>query len=127
MNKGLFSDRYRYRSVFFRLGAAFLDFLGGLVTFPFRAKAPEIVPEKIKKILVIRTDAIGDTLMTYPAVTLLTEKFPQARIDFLTSPEAAGISRRACLGMERQLVFAPCGIFCKACERFSDFKIYPVE
>lgn len=95
MSKGLFSDRYRYQSVFFRMGAALFDFLGFLMTFPFRGKGPEIVPEKIKKILVIRADAIGDTLMTYPALTLLGTNYPQARIDFLTSPEAAPLAAQA--------------------------------
>ncbi|GAB4367502.1 MAG: lipopolysaccharide heptosyltransferase II [Calditrichia bacterium] len=39
---------------------------------------------KIQNILLIRTDRIGDIILTTPAITLLRENYPQARILFLT-------------------------------------------
>src|SRR3989339_363415 len=42
-----------------------------------------IDPDKIKKILVIRPDAIGDVVLTLPAVHALRQHFPKAKITVL--------------------------------------------
>lgn len=39
---------------------------------------------KIRTILLIRTDRIGDVILTTPAITLLKQQYPEARIIFLT-------------------------------------------
>jgi ADP-heptose:LPS heptosyltransferase len=44
---------------------------------------PEIDPSSIKKILLIRPDAIGDMVLATPAISALKNKFPAARITVL--------------------------------------------
>lgn len=41
---------------------------------------------EIKKILIIRTEQIGDYLVSLPAIKALKEKFPQAKIDIVVGP-----------------------------------------
>ncbi|MBN3032999.1 MAG: glycosyltransferase family 9 protein [Candidatus Saganbacteria bacterium] len=45
-----------------------------------------IDPAAVKRILAVRTDAIGDLLLATPALTALREKFPKARIAVLVRP-----------------------------------------
>ncbi|HIO61772.1 MAG TPA: lipopolysaccharide heptosyltransferase II, partial [Deltaproteobacteria bacterium] len=42
-----------------------------------------------ERFLLIRTDRIGDTVLTLPAVTALRKKFPAAFIAFLAQPYTA--------------------------------------
>src|ERR1044071_4960942 len=42
-----------------------------------------------ERILVIRLKSIGDVVLTLPAVNLIRDNFPPARITFLTSQENA--------------------------------------
>lgn len=66
------------------------DLLGDAIFFPkilFRKKE-EIMPERIKEILVIRTAYIGDVVMTLPILKPLKELYPGARITFLTGQKA---------------------------------------
>ena len=46
------------------------------------------------RILLFRTDRIGDTLLTLPAVTALRNKFPDAFIAFLCQPYTEPMVRR---------------------------------
>ena len=46
------------------------------------------------RILLVRTDRIGDTLLTLPAVTALRQKFPDAFIAFLCQPYTEPMLRR---------------------------------
>lgn len=48
-------------------------------------------PDNIKKIVILRTDRIGEVLLTTPLIEALKEKFPQAQISFVTSPYARDI------------------------------------
>ena len=43
------------------------------------------IPEKPKKILLIRVDYIGDVLLTTHTLPAIREQFPEANITFLTS------------------------------------------
>ena len=49
--------------------------------------------ENISEILVVRTDKIGDVVLTTPAIAALRKHFPSARITGLVSPVAAEIYR----------------------------------
>ena len=42
--------------------------------------------ETPKRFLLVRTDRVGDTILTLPAVTALRKKYPQAFISFLAQP-----------------------------------------
>ncbi len=39
---------------------------------------------EFRHILLIRTDRIGDVVLTSPLITILHEEFPQSKISFLT-------------------------------------------
>src|SRR5262245_35715570 len=49
--------------------------------------------DKITGILVVRTDKIGDVVLTTPAISALRRRFPHARITGVVSPVAAEIYR----------------------------------
>lgn len=48
------------------------------------------MPE-IKKILIIRLSSFGDIVLTYPFITYLRNKFPDAKIDYLTKNKFASL------------------------------------
>ncbi|HEX2172466.1 MAG TPA: hypothetical protein VHL09_08470, partial [Dehalococcoidia bacterium] len=48
-------------------------------------------PEKVRRILAIRLDPLGDLLLTRPALAALRFRFPTARIDLLALPYTAPI------------------------------------
>lgn len=66
------------------------DAIGGAVFLPKRLFAgnAEIDHESVREILVIRTAYIGDVIMALPILKPLKERYPQARITFLTSKSA---------------------------------------
>ena len=49
--------------------------------------------KKISRILVVRTDKIGDVVLTTPAIAALRKNFPEAHIVGLTSPTASEVYR----------------------------------
>lgn len=49
--------------------------------------------ENITDILVVRTDKIGDVVLTTPAIAALRKRYPQARITGVVSPVAAEVYR----------------------------------
>jgi len=61
-----------------------IDLVGYLLFFWIRFK--KLKESKIKRILVIRLDHIGDVLLTTPTFKALRNKFPKARIDVLVRP-----------------------------------------
>ena len=77
--------RYLFKKKWKRIAAAAFDTVGsGLARLnPFGKKAP---PEKVKRILVIRADSLGDAVLTLPAIQSLKHRFPEARMDFVVSP-----------------------------------------
>lgn len=48
-------------------------------------------PKDIRKIVIFRTDRIGEVLLATPVIEALTRRFPQAKISFITSPYARDI------------------------------------
>ena len=48
-----------------------------------------LVPQEVKRILVIRLDLLGDVLLSMPAVRALRQSYPQASIDMLVLPYTA--------------------------------------
>jgi lipopolysaccharide heptosyltransferase II len=69
------------------------DIIGNIIFLPklLFKRTEEIIPEKIKEILVIRTAYIGDVIMTLPILKPLKELYKDARITFLTSSKAAEV------------------------------------
>jgi len=46
---------------------------------------------EIQKLLLIKMSAVGDVVMTLPALAALKERFPEAVVDWLVEPAAAGL------------------------------------
>lgn len=69
------------------------EILGYLIFYPwiYWRTEPLPSPEKVKKILVIRLDHLGDVLMTTPLLQALRYKFPGAKIAVMLSPWAKEI------------------------------------
>ena len=70
-----------------------VDVIGNIVFSPrllFR-KEEEIRTEAVRNILIIRSAYIGDVVMTVPILKPMRERFPHARISFLTSTAAKPI------------------------------------
>ncbi len=57
-----------------------------------RSIAPWTKAEDPQRILVVRFHAIGDVALTLPACAALRRRYPDARIDLLTSPDAAPLA-----------------------------------
>lgn len=55
---------------------------------------PRFDPAKVRKILVLRLDLLGDVLLSMPAVEALHERYPQAEIWMMTLPYTADIPAR---------------------------------
>lgn len=87
----MFLSQYVFKSKSKRLLAALADALGSVLFFiPALLKRP-LDPSRIKKILVIRLDHLGDIAMTRPALAALRQRFPHTQIDLLVSKEAAAL------------------------------------
>lgn len=85
------------------------------------------------KILVMRGGAIGDFLLTLPAIAALKQKYPGARIEILGYPHIAGVAVAGCLADQVKPIESPtlAGFFATEtdldpawCEYFSDFDLF---
>lgn len=73
--------------------AATLTLLHGI---PERARPrPRFDPARVRRILVIRLDLLGDLICSLPAVQALRQRYPGARIDLLVLPAYADLARSA--------------------------------
>jgi heptosyltransferase-3 len=57
--------------------------------FPSTAPPGRLAPRSIRRLLVVRHDAIGDMAVTLPALAYLRETLPDAQIDVVASPTNA--------------------------------------
>lgn len=69
--------------------------IDAIVGFPFKIiglfknkRIDDLTKENISKILLLRTDNIGDVLLLTPSIHAIREKYPSARIDVLVRPIA---------------------------------------
>ncbi len=62
------------------------------------------------RILLIRTDLLGDLVLTLPAVAIVRAAYPDAQLDLLVQPSTAGILREQ-PGIDRILLCDPDGWF----------------
>ncbi len=86
----MFFSRYHFKRGYKRLAAFFLDAAGGLLFFGLRRTAPLEIG-RLQRVLFIRIDQIGDIALMMPALRAFREKFPQIRLDILTTPEGAAL------------------------------------
>jgi ADP-heptose:LPS heptosyltransferase len=71
--------------------ASIFDLFGFCISRIIHPPRVHNMAENIKKILIIRTDGIGDVLMTMPLFKALKEKYPNAFIDCLIRPRSKDI------------------------------------
>ena len=57
---------------------------------PIDLTSPEAC-RRVRKVLAVRLDAIGDLLLTEPALGVLRQRFPEARIDLVANPASAAV------------------------------------
>lgn len=88
---GFLSDRYHFKSLLKRLAAGLFDAAGHALFFNKR-RAP-LQLNKMKRVLFIRLDQIGDIALMLPALRVFRERLPHVTVDVLTSPEGAAILR----------------------------------
>lgn len=70
--------------------ARIFDLIGSAIFYPFGLKQLEL-PEKVRNILVIRLDGIGDVIFSTPLYEALKKKYPDAELSILVSIQAKGI------------------------------------
>ena len=88
------STRYIFKKRGKRILAAVIDFIGGILFFPFRIFASTQIPKKVKSILVMRLDHIGDVFYATGIPHNLKLNYPDARVIFLTGSWAQGLLER---------------------------------
>src|SRR5437763_14964113 len=59
-----------------------------------RRPYPRFEPDKVRRILVLRLDLLGDVLLSMTAVEALHERYPRAEIWLLNLPYTAGLPTR---------------------------------
>lgn len=78
-----------------RIATLAADLLGYALWAPFNLlRTRRLDDGEIREILVIRTAYIGDVIMTMPVLKPLRERFPEAKITFLTSTAAGDLLRK---------------------------------
>jgi heptosyltransferase III len=76
-------------------------------------------PQNVQDIVILRTDRIGEVLLSTPVIEALKRNFPKARINFITSPYARDIiSDRA--DIDKVLTF---DTICNKASSFDAFKL----
>ncbi|WP_339137567.1 MAG: glycosyltransferase family 9 protein [Candidatus Electrothrix sp. GW3-4] len=76
-----------------RIATIIADIFGNLFFLPLRLlrKQETITLDRVKTICIIRTAYIGDVVMTLPILPALHNKYPEARITFLTSTASVAV------------------------------------
>lgn len=87
--RGWLVPQYAFKNQGKRFLIAALDRIGSLIVSPFRFFQHPVDVHKIRRILIIRLDSLGDLLMTRPAIHALRKRFPQAQIELLMSEKWA--------------------------------------
>lgn len=84
--------QYAFKHLYKRLAALALDACGSVFASSRSDSRPDL--SRIKKILAIRLDHLGDVIMTRPALAALHRAMPHASIDLAVSAEIAPLVRR---------------------------------
>ena len=59
--------------------------------WPYRSSAAHCPTRGIEKLLIVKMSAVGDVVMTLPALAVIRRRYPAAEIDWLVEPPAAGL------------------------------------
>lgn len=86
------NKKYKVNATYKRVILSIIDF------FLFFIKQKKIFPSKIKSILVIRLDNLGDVLLTRPLFFSLKKAYPQAKVDVLLKGKSVNLlSKDSCI------------------------------
>ena len=83
--------KYVYKKKILILFALIFDFLGTVISWPFRRFNPPSLPEKVSRILLVRMDHIGDIIISTAVLKPLREAYPDGRIDFAVPSWGKGL------------------------------------
>ncbi|MBL8993053.1 MAG: glycosyltransferase family 9 protein [Spirochaetia bacterium] len=88
-----FFSRYGYRNPLFRMAAGLIDLFGSVFFFWMRRdfSKEKNLTSKVKSILVVKLDHLGDAFLLTPLFEALKKKFPQAVITCLCLPASRPI------------------------------------
>lgn len=75
--------RYRINKKHALVLIKIIDFIGYTIFRLFKKSRKDIVQDKIKKILIIRLDNLGDVILATPFIKAVKRNFPNAKIDIL--------------------------------------------
>ncbi len=112
MGNNLLINRYESIDVKVRLFLFLIDTLGYLIFSPlkiFYSLARKYDPKKIKKILILRLDGLGDLVLSTAALREIRYGFPQAEITLVVSPWAREVVKN--LPFCNQLIVHKCFLF----------------
>ncbi|MSR76787.1 MAG: glycosyltransferase family 9 protein [Candidatus Omnitrophica bacterium] len=97
-------SQYRYKAWYRRLGVFLFDLAGSLIYGRLFFQPRRFDPKKIKNILLIRNDQLGDLLLTAPALSLVKKSFPDSTVDLLVAAECASLGQKI-TGIHRTIPF----------------------
>jgi ADP-heptose:LPS heptosyltransferase len=81
----MINNKYKVNATYKKVILSFIDF------FLFFLKQKKIFPSKIKSILVIRLDNLGDILLTRPLMCSLKKAYPLAKVDVLLKGKSVNL------------------------------------
>ena len=111
MNTGILSDRYESVDVRVRIFLFIVDLIGGLLFLPWKNnKLSKLYnPQKIRKILILRMDGLGDLVLSSAAIREIRRGFPNAEITLAVGPWNEEIAK--CITCYDNLVVHDCFLF----------------
>lgn len=87
------SDRYHFKHAYKRVAAYLFDALGAFLFAASRPTQP-LDTAKLKRVLFVRLDQIGDIAMAVPAMRAFKDAFPDVLLDVLTSTEGQSLLKQ---------------------------------
>lgn len=111
MNTGILSDRYESVDLRVRIFLFIVDLIGGLLFLPWKNnKLSKLYhPQKIRKILILRMDGLGDLVLSSAAIREIRRGFPNAEITLSVGPWNEEIAK--CIPCYDNLIVHDCFLF----------------
>jgi lipopolysaccharide heptosyltransferase II len=106
------SNRYESIDLKVRIFLFLVDIIGSLLFFPSRIltrSSREYKPQKVKNILILRMDGLGDLVLSTAALREIRSGFPEANITLVVGSWAKNISK--CISSYDHLIVHDCFLF----------------
>ena len=111
MSRAILSDRYESVDVRVRIFLFILDLIGGLFFLPWKNNklAKLYHPQKVRKILILRMDGLGDLVLSSAAIREIRRGFPNAEITLAVGSWNEEIAK--CIPYHDNLITHDCFLF----------------